>query len=311
MTDAIPQAVALDFQLAMVAGVEREGYFEVRAIGAHPIQRFVPLEDRAGAAEEILELDQRANTYVAAAPRRRRSGGADAVERGYALWADLDGPEALERLAAFSPRPTLVLASGSPGCAHAWWQITATPLAPRELERANRRLAHALGGDMRATDAARILRPCGTRNHKHSPPTPVQVVELEPERSYRAEEIVGDLGDPPEPERAPRPASAVRGSRHDPLKAIPACEYVELLAGVVAPRDDVKICCPLPGHQDRIPSFHVGGPDPAAWHCFGACDVGGGVYELAGHLWGASVPLRGDDFRAVRELLLERFGMAA
>ena len=45
--------------------------------------------------------------------------------------------------------------------------------------------------------------------------------------------------------------------------------------------------CPLPGHEDRSPSFTVY-PETNSWFCFGACLVGGDVIELARHAWGYS-----------------------
>jgi DNA primase len=43
--------------------------------------------------------------------------------------------------------------------------------------------------------------------------------------------------------------------------------------------------CPLPGHEDRSPSFTVY-PETNSWFCFGTCLVGGDVIELARHVWG-------------------------
>jgi hypothetical protein len=47
--------------------------------------------------------------------------------------------------------------------------------------------------------------------------------------------------------------------------------------------------CPLPGHEDRSPSFTVY-PETNSWFCFGACLAGGDVIELARHAWGYSKP---------------------
>lgn len=61
----------------------------------------------------------------------------------------------------------------------------------------------------------------------------------------------------------------------------------------------VKARCPLPGHDDRTPSFYVY-PDGGYW-CFG-CDRGGkDVISFAFHFWGLSYP---KDF----PLALERLG---
>lgn len=66
-------------------------------------------------------------------------------------------------------------------------------------------------------------------------------------------------------------------------------------------RTDVWCCCPLPGHQEDSPSFHI---DEArgVWHCFG-CKQGGGLFELARHLWGIG------EFAKVVERLKDVAGM--
>lgn len=77
---------------------------------------------------------------------------------------------------------------------------------PREAEAANRRLAHALGADLAATDAARILRPPHTNNFKHVPAAPVLLERLSDSRQTAAE-IVAGLRDPrPWPRAVPSPA---------------------------------------------------------------------------------------------------------
>src|SRR5205823_5187201 len=105
-------------------------------------------------------------------------GTAAAVEQVHCLWADLDGPEPLERLAAFRPRPSIEISSGSLDHGHAYWPLCQA-ISPQGAQRANRRLALALGADMAATDPARILRPAGTLNHKRDPPAEVTCTRLE------------------------------------------------------------------------------------------------------------------------------------
>lgn len=53
---------------------------------------------------------------------------------------------------------------------------------------------------------------------------------------------------------------------------------------------DVWCCCPLPGHDEQTPSFHI---DEArqVWHCFG-CGRGGDVFELGRQLWGEALFFR-------------------
>ena len=84
----------------------------------------------------------------------------------------------------------------------------------------------------------------------------------------------------------------------DVLRALPATEYVAVLARVDVPAGGM-IRCPLPGHEDRTPSFHADAGD-RGWYCHG-CGKGGGVIDLAGHLWNR--PTNGPTFPdLVREI---------
>lgn len=115
-----------------------------------------------------------------------------------------------------------------------------------ELERANRRPANALGEDLASVDAAGILRPPSSRNHKDSPPAPVELVALDPAHRCRVDELVDGLGDPPG--RPPAGAEINRRTGRTELDrlllAIPAAEYVRALTGV-SPDRTGKIHCPF------------------------------------------------------------------
>ena len=74
-----------------------------------------------------------------------------------------------------------MIASGTGRNRHAFWPLT-EPLAADEVERGNRRLAHALGADPASADAARILRVPATYSHKHQPPVPVDALRLDIEQ---------------------------------------------------------------------------------------------------------------------------------
>ncbi len=61
--------------------------------------------------------------------------------------------------------------------------------------------------------------------------------------------------------------------------------------------------CPLPGHDERTPSFTVF-LETNSWYCFGACQGGGDVVALAAAAWGY-----GDSEMAMAAaLLLHEFG---
>jgi RepB DNA-primase from phage plasmid len=213
MSVEIPQRDALYLQAACIAGNEPEtSLFELRPLfpdGRPGRRTFIPVTDRDAVAALVREQRESLNAYVGAAPRVREDGTAGAVERVWCLWADIDGRTALEALAAFRPLPSIVIRSGSPDCAHAYWPLK-VPVAPSWAQRANRRLALALGGDMAATDPARILRPAGTLNHKHKPPAPVTCTRLELD-VFTVDQVVGELPDTSHYTRRPtveRPAAS-------------------------------------------------------------------------------------------------------
>src|SRR5665811_578484 len=166
----------------MIAGGEPEtSLIELRPIApdGRPARRaFVPVRELEAAVEIVLRQRATLNSYVGAGPRVREDGRACAVERLWCLWADVDGAEALQRLHAFRPLPSIVIRSGSPDSVHAWWPLRSA-VSPEAAQRGCRRLALALGADMKATDPARILRCAGTLNHKHDPPAKVECTRLE------------------------------------------------------------------------------------------------------------------------------------
>lgn len=84
------------------------------------------------------------------------------------------------------------------------------------------------------------------------------------------------------------------------LEGIEAVDYVVRLTGV-EPNRAGYLHCPLPGHDERTPSFSC---RETRWRCYG-CNEHGSIYELAGILW--DLPRRGADFRRIHDRLLEVF----
>ena len=221
------------------------------------------------------------------------------------LWVDCDGDTAVDALGAFDPQPSIVIASGSGANCHAYWPLTA-PLARDEVERANRRIAHALGADPASADAARILRVPGTQNFKHHPPTRVDALRFDVARRHATSDVVGALTDPPALV-APAPGRRLPvADGDDPLLAILPEVYVRRLLGVDVPRHR-KVACPF--HEDRHPSLHVYPTAERGWYCFGRCRRGGTIYDLAAALYGYTD--RGDGFLRLRAELRRLFGLEA
>lgn len=263
-------------------------------------RRFVPVGDRASLSAELPRRAATTDVYVAVLPRWRPAGRrADVVGDGRTVWIDLDTESAARVLEPVDPEPSLVVASGGPGHLHAYWRLTASAPPPL-IERANRRLAWALGADMASTDAARILRPAGTVNHGRDE-APVRLL-AGVGQPVRLSELIGGLLDPPHAPRSTRAASRGR-ARDDALLAIEPAHYVQVLTGRRVGRNR-KVRCPL--HEDRTASLHVY-EDPAdGWYCFG-CGRGGSVIDLASGVWG--IEPRGAGFAAIRAGLEHHFGI--
>lgn len=299
---AIPQDVALTAFLAAVAGNEPpSSLIETRwreGPGQPMHSEFMFVQAAKANAERVRALAGRGDVYIGAAPRTRSRGTAASIARCWTLWVDLDVDDAVQRLDAFTPRPSLVMLTGTGGRAHALWPLR-EPLAGRNaaehVKRANRRIAHALGGDMNATDLARILRAPTTANHKHQPPKPVEVVRLEL-ATFTAREVVGHLADPIGAKR-PAPAIAAELADGDALRSLAAADYAPLLTGREVGRDG-KMCCPF--HEDRTPSLHAYSAPERGWVCYG-CQRGGSIIDFGAALY--DIAPRGRGFHEIRRRL--------
>ncbi len=256
---------------------------------------FVEIRARRCLATQLPLIAARADVYLGCAPRQMRTGTREAVNGGWVAWADVDSPDGVERLSAFVTEPTLIIASGSPGAAHAYWRLSRRANVAT-IEELNRRLAHATGGDP-VWAATSILRPPGTLNHKHDPPVPVRQIGGSGV-VYEPVELRDSL--PPAPLPPPRLQRQPRPATDDPLLTIPPRLYVERLLNVEVPRSGF-VSCPL--HVDRTPSLKVYDTPAQGWMCFSAhCRRGGSIYDLAAALYGLDT--RGPDFLELRRRLL-------
>jgi hypothetical protein len=218
-TGQIPQRDAADLFLAMIAGRDTTGFYEIRSAlpeRAGMRQTFIALNDREHAASIAVNQGQRTDTYIGLAPRSSQSGGLAAIPRVWCIWADCDTGDSLRRLAAFRPLPSIAIRSGSDDHVHGYWPLR-DAVAPEWAKRANRRLALALTADRGATDGARIMRLPGTYNHKHAAARPVVCTRLELD-VFTIGQVVGAL--PDDPAYAPRVQRPDRTAHVSPSKVV-------------------------------------------------------------------------------------------
>jgi len=239
------QTAAADLLIGgAIRGRESDGFVEFRIAqrGQGMRRTFAAVTEYRDALEEVLASSLSADVYVGCAPRVRESGKAEDVDRVWVLWADCDGATAVERLADFEMAPHVIVKTGSGENLHAWWALK-EPLAGAHAERANRRLAHHLGADMRSTDRARILRVPGSFNHKSGEPVPVRCVKFDAFAGYTARQLVGELMDPPHQllERRPPRSPLTPG---DVLGRISPQEYVPALTGRPRSRQQAALSVP-------------------------------------------------------------------
>lgn len=266
-----------------------DSYVEVRWRTANGMaQEFLLVAELHRAQRAIAGRGESTDVYVGVIPRRRRSGGRTAlIDSGDVVWIDCDTAHSVQLLARFPVPPSVLVRSGTSTNRHAYW-LLADPEPVTAVEFANRMLSAALCADERSADAARILRPPGTRNHKRGRATRVRLDGCEPSVMYPLTTILKAAGvESPSPGvpdgRTPRTAD-------DPLLIVPPAVYVERLTGLTVTRSR-KIPCPF--HDDKSPSLHVYRSAADGWYCFG-CRRGGSIYDFAAGLW--RMPTRGPAF---------------
>jgi len=301
--------------LQMLAGNPQPGqFFDMRY--ATPDggmrQRFISALRIHDTARRITRLARQTDVYVGVALREGRGhGGKSAISGSHLIYIDCDRPDAGERLHGFACSPSMTVAS-SPGHLHIYWCLRERA-GSAQVESANRRLALALQGDPGCVDIARLLRPPTSMNHKHSPPVAVTLLEHNPDARYALRELTGSLPEDPHPGHAPGarpvPQRAARTALDRELLAIPAAEYVRVLAGL-EPNRAGKVLCPF--HPETDPSLQLY-PD-GSFYCFGSgCRRGGTIFDFAAAKWlsgqSAGAPLRGQQFIEVRQRLASAFAL--
>ncbi len=270
----------------------------------------------------------REEAFVGVTPRSAACGEKQAVSHTRYLWVDVDKPGELPALwALLAERPChLLIESAGSGGVHAYWrmeqplQATTVNRETGELhewiERANRRLIHALGcdpegkasvGDPQCANRSRVMRLAGTINWKTGRYARIIQADLALD-PYPVMDLVGDLPDPKAPVAPRRARPAARGHHDDPFKRIAPVDYFQALTGVAVPRIGL-VRCPSRAHQDEDPSCSVGGDASGGWMCHG-CGAAGAIYDLASVLLDGPTgqELRGDAFKAARELVVAKLG---
>jgi hypothetical protein len=127
------------------------------------------------------QVAARKHVYFGVATRDGKAGKKENIVSIPAVWCDIDfketpQAEADELLNQFLLPPTVLVHSG--GGYHVYW-IFNEPVGQEDiprLEETLKRIAVVLKGDMKATDASRILRVPETLNVKYDPPAKVKVV---------------------------------------------------------------------------------------------------------------------------------------
>src|SRR5215208_3679203 len=74
---------------------------------------FFDAADADALAREIRDRSGQTDVFVGCVPRLRRSGTKDALGASSVLWAECDGEAAARAALAFTPRPSVVVSSGS------------------------------------------------------------------------------------------------------------------------------------------------------------------------------------------------------
>ena len=245
-------------------------------------QTFTPATRPELAAETITRLAARTDVYVGVLLRHRRAGGRHACERSHLAFVEIDRPDAPQRLARYRCPPTMIdRLGGSPGHAHAYWQLQRArrPRRARDTPTADSRSASAATSPPSTPPASSDRRPPGIGSAPRR--RRVELLELQPARRYQLAELTAGLTDPsPRRGRSARASRAATSDLDRQLLAIPAATYVPALTGR-QPNRAGKIRCPF--HDDHTPSLQL---YDHGWYCFGACRTGGSIYDFGALLYG-------------------------
>lgn len=169
--------------LDYVFGGTEEGFFALTLFqGGKPVaEQFIDVPNGLSRLSEkkIQDLGRAGDVYFTPALFHAKKRQMEFCRGSWVAWADIDDvPTDLPREAPSCPPAGLLVASGSPGRVHQYHRSGAF-LPKQALLETNRFFGlNVPGADKSGHDPTQLLRVPGTYNHKHNPPRPVEVIEL-------------------------------------------------------------------------------------------------------------------------------------
>ncbi len=207
------------------------------------------------------------NVYFSVVPRTEMRGTRDACGSANAVWCDYDNDESEPDWNL----PPSALVRTSPGRWQAYWFLDSPLRDLDQLEAINRSIANAEGGDLQATDRARVLRLPGSYNLKYPEKPHVMLEYWNPDLRYSVEELCHAY---PPTSLSPRRLNGVAhgpGPVWLPLIFDAIVDFLERSG--FRPRisgNRAVALCPL--HDDRNPSLSLHAE--RGWYCHAGCGQG-------------------------------------
>lgn len=144
------------------------------------------------AIQNINKVSKTHEVYMAPSLFKIKSGKKEHVKYTQVLWCDFDGntPE------SFDIPPSMIVRSSEPGHEHIYWKLDVPLNDVQTIEDYNRRLCYRFGADLSGWDAAQVLRPPYTVNHKRAGAS-VTIINSQPDLAFTLE-VFDSLAPAPE-----------------------------------------------------------------------------------------------------------------